>query len=908
MAKIFIDGKEYEVKDGQNLLEASLSLGLNLPYFCWHPALDSVGACRQCAVKQFKDENDTQGKIVMACMTAADDGVRISIEDPEAREFRASIIEWMMVNHPHDCPICDEGGECHLQDMTMMTGHSYREFEFNKRTYRNQDLGPFINHEMNRCIQCYRCVRFYRDYAGGRDFDVFASHDHVYFGRAEDGALENEFSGNLVEVCPTGVFTDKTLKRHYTRKWDLQTAPSLCVQCGLGCNIIPGERYGELRRIRNRYNEAVNGYFLCDRGRYGYEFVNSERRIRRPLLQNDKMSESDETDKEAALQRIITILKDAKRAIGFGSPSASLESNFALRELVGEDNFYAGSSRNDDRLVRLGLSILSEGPVRTPSLREMEDADVVLILGEDLTNTAPRMALSLRQLVHRKACQVAEEFNIPDWNDIAIREIIQHEKEMVYIATPGETKLDDVALSTYRGAPDDIVRIGFAIAHALDANAPEVGKLPDDDQAFVDEATQALVGAEKPLIISGTSCMSEALMQAAANVAWALKKINPNIGLAYTMPEANSLGLALMGGGSLEDGFQAVEQGNADVIFILENDLYRRTDHARVDAFLEKAEHVIGLDYLENATNLQAEVVLPAGTFVEGEGTWVNSEGRAQRAYQVFVPDGEIRSSWRWLKEILIAMGKLPRDAWGNVDACLGALAEAAPVFEPALQAAPQADFRIAGEKIPRQSKRYSGRTAMHANVNVSEPKPPEDPDSPLVFSMEGYEGQPPSALIPRFWSPGWNSIQALNKFQSEIGGALKGGNPGCRLVKPKENASPAYYEEIPKVFQPDKDRWLLIPIHHIFGSEPLSMLSPGIAQRAPKPYLALGTDEAERLGVRDGDPIFISINGDVHRLPVKRLDSFANGLAGIPYGISGFPRVDLPVWVGLSKEGSSNE
>ena len=127
-----------------------------------------------------------------------------------------------MVNHPHDCPVCDEGGECHLQDMTGMNRHVYRRYHGRKRTFHNQDLGPLVNHEMNRCIQCYRCTRFYRDYAGGRDFDALMLRDQVYFGRYQDGVLESEFSGNLVEICPTGVFTDKTLKRHYTRKWDLQ--------------------------------------------------------------------------------------------------------------------------------------------------------------------------------------------------------------------------------------------------------------------------------------------------------------------------------------------------------------------------------------------------------------------------------------------------------------------------------------------------------------------------------------------------------------------------------------------------------------------------------------------------------------------------------------------------------------
>jgi NADH-quinone oxidoreductase subunit G len=169
MAKIFVENQAHEADPKKNLLEVCLSLGYDIPYFCWHPALGSVGACRQCAVKQFRDENDKQGKLVMSCMTPADDGARISISDEEAKEFRESIVEWLMTNHPHDCPVCDEGGECHLQDMTVMTGHTYRDYRFPKRTFENQYLGPFINHEMNRCIECYRCVRYYREYAGGRD-------------------------------------------------------------------------------------------------------------------------------------------------------------------------------------------------------------------------------------------------------------------------------------------------------------------------------------------------------------------------------------------------------------------------------------------------------------------------------------------------------------------------------------------------------------------------------------------------------------------------------------------------------------------------------------------------------------------------------------------------------------------
>ena len=194
MATIHVDGKEYEVNGADNLLEACLSLGLDIPYFCWHPALGSVGACRQCAVKQYQNAEDTRGRLVMSCMTPASDGTFISIDDEEAKQFRESVVEWLMTNHPHDCPVCEEGGNCHLQDMTVMTGHSFRRYRFTKRTHRNQDLGPFISHEMNRCIACYRCVRYYKDYADGTDLGVYGAHDNVYFGRPEDGTLESEFA------------------------------------------------------------------------------------------------------------------------------------------------------------------------------------------------------------------------------------------------------------------------------------------------------------------------------------------------------------------------------------------------------------------------------------------------------------------------------------------------------------------------------------------------------------------------------------------------------------------------------------------------------------------------------------------------------------------------------------------
>jgi NADH-quinone oxidoreductase subunit G len=328
-----------------------------------------------------------------------------------------------------------------------MTGHDYRCFRFQKRTFRNQYLGPFVNHEMNRCIQCYRCVRFYRDYAGGHDLDSFALRNIVYFGRREDGVLESEFSGNLVEVCPTGVFTDATLKQHYTRKWDLQFAPSICTHCGLGCNTSPGERYGMLRRIVNRYHSEVNGYFLCDRGRYGYEFVNSPERIRQPRWQGEPV------EHDAAAGRLGELLA-AGKAIGIGSPRASLESNFLLRTAVGAKGFYIGMADDELRLVRRILDIMRSG-IPVPSLKEIELSDAVFVVGEDVSNTAPRMALSLKQSVRQQPIRGIEKLRIPAWNDYAVREATQSAKGPLNIAAPYATRLDEIATEVYRAAPDD---------------------------------------------------------------------------------------------------------------------------------------------------------------------------------------------------------------------------------------------------------------------------------------------------------------------------------------------------------------------------------------------------------------------------------------------------------------------
>jgi NADH-quinone oxidoreductase subunit G len=895
MIKIRIDGKYYEVKPEKNLLETCLALGLDIPHFCYHPALGSVGACRLCAVKKFRDEDDKKGRIVMSCMEPVTEGLIVSIEDAEAKAFRAAVIESLMTNHPHDCPVCDEGGECHLQDMTVMTGHNYRRFDFSKRTYNNQNLGPFISHEMNRCIQCYRCVRFYRDYAGGKDLNVFASRNRVYFGRHEDGTLENEFSGNLVEVCPTGVFTDKTLKNHFTRKWDLSNAPSVCVHCSIGCNIIVSERYGSLRRVMNRYNGAVNGYFLCDRGRFGYEFVNDEKRIRKAKNRSEKNGNLEEINDEVLLSALCSALSGNKKIIGIGSPRASVESNFALSALVGKENFYQGISKKEQLLIKPVLDFLQNSGIKSPTLKQIENADAVFVIGEDLTNTAPMIALALRQAARNIPNEEARKKGIPLWNDSPVRELVQNAKSPVFIATPYKDPLDEIAEDKLRASYTEIANLGFAVAAALDSKAPDFKIKTKDKQELAEKIASSLKNAKSPLIISGINCGNEEILHAAFNIATSLLSAGSKVLLGMVLPECNTMGLALIPGKPLEDALLLATDEEVDTVIILENDLYRRADEDLVSRFFKGCRQIIVLDHLMNKTSLSADILIPSATFAESEGTIVNNEGRAQRYYKAIVNKDQVRESWQWISEFIKIKNENRTATWNRFDDVVSSLLIELPVFSKLKDYIPDADFRMLNEKIPRQTIRYSGRTAMNANIAVSEPKVPHDDNSTLAFSMEGQPEKPPSSMVPFYWTPGWNSVQALYDYLDEPGGSMKGGDPGIRLIEPGERKNISYFKTGPQTFKTQKDEWLIIPVYQIFGSDELSSAGRSIAQRIEEPFVFLNQKDADIIRVNESDLIQLEISDTIFKIRVKIENSLQQGLAGLSVNLPGMQFIELP-------------
>jgi NADH-quinone oxidoreductase subunit G len=363
----------------------------------------------------------------------------------------------------------------------------------------------------------------------------------------------------------------------------------------------------------------------------------------------------------------------------------------------------------------------------------------------------------------------------------------------------------------------------------------------------------------------------------------------------------------MLGGGRLSEAFSAASHGKVAAAIVLENDLYRRAPATQVDQFLNAAGFTIVIDHLTTKTVLGARAALPAATFAEATGTYVSHEGRAQRSYAVMEPPAGVRESWRWLAT-LAAEARRPGGSWEAIDDVIASLAHEQAEFAPLLEAAPPAGFRIDGMKIPRQPKRYSGRTAMHAPRPLLEPKPADDPDSPLAFSMEGYEDQPPAALAADFWAPGWNSVQALNKFQDEVGGPLRGGEMGRRLLEPSGGAAaaPVGPSDAPPAYLARPGEWLVVPLHQAFGSEELSALAPAVAELVPEPYVALCTADAEALGplpervrVRTAD---WSLD-----LALRVLPSLPRGVAGLAAGLPGLPALTLPCSAGITASDSGS-
>ena len=604
MPDLIIDGRPVSVPKGTMVIEAAETLGIMIPRFCWHKALGAAGACRLCAV-MFTD-GPVKG-LEMSCMTPAADGMVVDTGHPEAVAFRRRIIELLMVNHPHDCPVCDEGGHCLLQDETVSGNHALRRYPGRKRTYADQDLGPFIQHEMNRCIHCYRCARFYQEYCGYRDFGPMQNANRVYFGRFADGPLENPFAGNLADLCPTGTLTDKTA-RYTSRRWDCQRAPSVCPHCGLGCNTVALSRYREVVRVEARENLAVNGSFICDRGRFSHGYETRPDRPRRAIANGEPTSVDAAVGEAAKRLRAVADRHGPAAVAVAGSLRSTLETQAALIALARAAGWTGPAffpNAGEHAAARRALAALS--PRRALSLSELSRADAVLVLGVSPLCDAPMLALALRQAARAEA------------------------KIFVADPRPVSLPLPFVHLPAHSRQLPTVMGIAAGPAEAAQAAIQKRLPLAPELWPALEQAAAAMAAAKRPALV-----FAPALAAALPD--------DDRFGLFPVLPRAGSAGAALLASPDapgLDALAEGVEAGRIKALVVAEADLDALCPALarRLDAL----EALVVCDCLPTRAAGAAHVFLPTATLNESGGTLANAEGRLQRAEPVQAPGEPVR-------------------------------------------------------------------------------------------------------------------------------------------------------------------------------------------------------------------------------------------------------------------------
>jgi NADH-quinone oxidoreductase subunit G len=663
MPKLKIDELEIEVPKGTKVIVAAERLGIMIPRFCYHPGLGSVGACRLCAVKFV--EGPVKG-IQMSCMVDAQDGMIVSTTDEEAVDFRKHVIEWLMMNHPHDCPVCDEGGHCFLQDMTVSGGHGIRRYLGKKWTYRDQYLGPFVQHEMNRCIHCWRCRRFYQDFAGYRDLGAMQISYRTYFGRYKDGPLESPFAGNLIDICPTGVYTDKP-SRFKGRRWDYQRAPSICIHCSLGCHTTPSARYREIMRLEARFSETVNGYFICDRGRYGFDYTNHTERPRQARIGKE------EVPLAQALHAVRERLEQIKKTnfsgsiASLGSTRGSLETQGMLKRLCRskgwQEPIYFEESSTATKVDKAISRLDSDLAI---SLREVEKADFILAIGADPLHEAPMLSLAMRQ-AYRNGATIGVIDPRPISLPFPFLHIPSAPKDMdLYVSLlikgvldrPSVESLGQEALTFYDKIPEE---------YTLD---------PLFREAFT-TLGQKLQNCRRPVLVCGLDIVRLTTPDLVADHALLLKKIKERIGLFYLLPGPNAFGAALFSphDGSLRNILDGIEKRMIKALILVETDPFSLfPDQGRLKEALEKLDFVLVIDYLPSRVVDYAHIFLPSRTPFETTSSFINQEGRLQLAAPVHaggiplsqissgdhpprlfhkeIPGGEPKAAWEILGEL----------------------------------------------------------------------------------------------------------------------------------------------------------------------------------------------------------------------------------------------------------------
>jgi NADH-quinone oxidoreductase subunit G len=628
MIEVNIDGKKVEVLEGSMVMHAADKAGTYIPHFCYHKKLSIAANCRMCLV-----DVEKAPKPMPACATPVTQGMIVRTKSDKAIKAQQSVMEFLLINHPLDCPICDQGGECQLQDLAVGYGGSSSRYQEEKRVVFHKNLGPLISaEEMTRCIHCTRCVRFGQEVAGVMELGMIHRGEHAEITTIVGDTVDSELSGNMIDLCPVGALTSKPF-RYSARTWELSRRKSVSPHDSVGSNLIVQVKNGTVMRVVPLENEDVNECWIADRDRFSYEALNSDERLTAPMIkQGGAWKAVDWTTALEYVSRGLTQIKvdHGAQSIGaLGSAHSTVEELHLLAKLVrglGSENIDFRTRHADfANTAPAGQARWLGGPIAS-----LSNLQRVLVIGSFLRKDHPLLAQRIRQAA-RKGAQVHSLHALhDDW----------------LITTASQTV---AAPAAWAAALADIAA---AVAAAKGVAAPVGGNATEAARAVA----QSLLSGERKAVLLGNAAAQHPQASALLALAsWIAAQCGATVG--YLGEAANTVGAQLVGAlpgpGGLNAGQMLGADGKAPLKACLLMNLEPALDAANAAAAssaLQAAEMVVALTPFKNAALDVADVMLPIAPFSETSGTFVNAEGRAQSFHGVVKPLGETRPAWKVLR------------------------------------------------------------------------------------------------------------------------------------------------------------------------------------------------------------------------------------------------------------------
>lgn len=650
MINIEIDGKQVSVSEGGTVMDGAKQLGIYIPHFCYHKKLSIAANCRMCLVQVEKAP-----KPLPACATFAVEGMKVSSNSEQAITAQKGVMEFLLINHPLDCPICDQGGECQLQDLAVGYGAAASRYEESKRVVENKNLGPLISTDMTRCIHCTRCVRFGQEIADVMELGMAGRGEHAEILSFVGSTVNSELSGNMIDLCPVGALVSKPF-RYSARTWELSRRKSISPHCGLGSNLIVQIKKNRVMRVLPRDNEEINECWLSDKDRFSYEGLNSEERLTTPMIKQDGVWQ--ECDWKTALEFIANGLKEIKKNFGaqsigaLASPHSTLEELYLLQKLTRG----LGSENIDHRLRQSDFSSdrhMNGVPWLGMSIAGISKLKAILIIGSNLRKDHSLIAQRIRRAVKDGAeLNLINPINDDLLTDVANQAIVSPSEMVVMLAQI----LKVIVELKKEKSPDNIENLlkdineitdtARSIAVSLINNSPSsifLGNLAQHHPQYAD--IQLLTQCIAKFAESDFGILGEAANSVGAYFAGAIPS-------KVSLEDSSNNGLNASQMLGIDTATPGTNPCRAYLLLNLEPELDAYDPQAAAKA-LDGADLVVMMSAYKQDTSAAtdyADVMLPISPFTETSGTFINTEGRVQNFNGVVTPLGDTRPAWKVLR------------------------------------------------------------------------------------------------------------------------------------------------------------------------------------------------------------------------------------------------------------------